>query len=90
MDDYLNQIKTISGEIWVIFKAAVSTWNPESDNWWEELISVEDKCIMKYKDTPYYDYALKYAYLVICEIERKHKEETDARQRISENGNENE
>ena len=46
MEEYLNQIKTISGEVWTFFKGALASWNPEKDEWWEGLISLSDKCIM--------------------------------------------
>jgi len=90
MEEYLNQIKTISGEVWNFFKGALASWNPEKEEWWEGLISLADKRIMKYKGTKYYQYALKYMGVVMDEIERKYKEERDVRKRISKNGNEDE
>lgn len=73
MDEYVNQIKVISGEIWKFFKAAIASWNPDDEKWWNGLISLADDCIIKYKNTDYEQYVRDYALAIMNEIERKAK-----------------
>lgn len=80
MEEYVKQIRTISGEIWLVFKGAMASWKPEDEKWWEELISLADNAIIKYKGTIYYGYAKDYANIVMNEIERKSKREKNEKE----------
>ena len=75
MGEWVNGIKKISGEVWVMFRAAAETWNPESDEWWKNLSENLENVIINYRGTEFEQYARNYINTILKEIERKYKEE---------------
>ena len=74
MNEWVNGIKKISGEVWLLFRSAAETWNPEKDEWWKDLSENLENVIINYRGTEFEQYARNYINTVLKEIERKYKE----------------
>ena len=69
MDEYLNEVRKVSGEIWNFFKAYVGTKN-DNDEKWEECIKVAAALLKRHEKSQAYNYARKYMNVVMEELER--------------------
>ena len=74
MNEWVNGIKKISGEIWIIFRSAAETWNPNKDDWWKDLSENLENVIINYRGTEFEQYTRSYVNAILNEIERRYKE----------------
>ena len=65
----MPEYKSISGEIWVLFKKYIENI-PETDKGWDDLIGEFNSVASKYKGTNYERYAIEYCAVCTKEIER--------------------
>jgi hypothetical protein len=67
MDDYMQDMKNISGRLWKWYKEHADCENKDEE-WWNNLLSSGEAIINEYKDSKAYFYASKYLIILLHEI----------------------
>ena len=73
MDEYLDQVRQASGDLWKGFKAFVNLKQDSPDEEWQKFIDYGEAMCKKYKDTKAYEYVRRYWLLIADEIEAASK-----------------
>lgn len=76
MEEYMENLKKASGEIWKAYKTVISSISRQNlnDEWWQMVIDLFNNIIVQYEHTDIYEYAKGYCNVLVCEIERIYKE----------------
>ena len=67
----MEEIKKISGEVWLVFKAYYEKQKSDTD--WKKLIDSMNEVIEKYKSTVYAPFTQELCNVYMNEIEREYK-----------------
>lgn len=76
MEEYMENLKKASSEIWKAYKTVIQSMNGSKfdDEWWQMVIDLFNNIIVQYEHTDIYEYAKGYCNVLVCEIERIYKE----------------